>query len=252
MKGINLLNALYQSAEASIPEAFEIIGKEESFWDQADGKMTRRGLVSKNEHMRAMPQTCLGNQLKCRYVLMDSWFAATENPGFIRGKNKHFIAALKDNRLVALSEQARRQGRWERMDELEPPDRQAVRGHLKGYEQEVLLVRRVFTNKDGSIATLNLVCSELALTGGEVCGIHRKRWKVEECHKSLKSNASLGAPPTRRERTQQNHMYLSMLAVFKLESLKLKTRANHFALRAKLHVEATRSALRQLLSLSTA
>jgi len=34
--------------------------------------------------------------------LMNSWFSSMENFDFIRGKGKHFIAALKDNRLVAL------------------------------------------------------------------------------------------------------------------------------------------------------
>ena len=41
---------------------------------------------------------------------MDSWFAATEN--------FEFIAALKDNRLVALSEADKKQGRFVRMDTL--------------------------------------------------------------------------------------------------------------------------------------
>ena len=47
---------------------------------------------------------CVNNTLAFRYALMDSWFAATENFEFIVKKHKHFIAALKDNRLVALGE----------------------------------------------------------------------------------------------------------------------------------------------------
>ena len=49
---------------------------------------------------------------------MDSWFAATENFEFIVKKKKHFIASLKDNRLVALSEADKKQGRFVRMDTL--------------------------------------------------------------------------------------------------------------------------------------
>lgn len=42
---------------------------------------------------------------------MDSWFAAKENFDFILKKKKHFVAALKDNRLVALSADGKKQGR---------------------------------------------------------------------------------------------------------------------------------------------
>ena len=40
------------------------------------------------------------------------------------------------------------------MSQLELTDQQAVHVWLKGLPQEVLLVRRVFTNKDGSIGLL--------------------------------------------------------------------------------------------------
>ncbi len=53
--------------------------------------------------MRQMIDTCISNDLKFRFVLMDSWFSSEENFDFITRKGKHFIAALKDNRLVALS-----------------------------------------------------------------------------------------------------------------------------------------------------
>ena len=86
-------------------------------------------------------------------------------------------------------------------------DKEAVRGYLKGYDKEVLLVRRIFTNKDGSTAILNLVCSDTSLDGNSVATIYEKRWKVEEYHKSLKSNAALGKSPTKTIRTQINHIF---------------------------------------------
>ncbi len=63
------------------------------------------------------------------------------------------------------------------------PDKQAVRG----FDHEVLLVRRIFKNKDGSTGRLDLVCSDLTCNGEQVAAIYEKRWKVEEYHKSLKS-----------------------------------------------------------------
>jgi general stress protein 26 len=59
-----------------------------------------------------MVAQCVQNQLKFRYVLMDCWFAAKENFEFIVKKNKHFVAALKNNRLVALSLDDKKQGRF--------------------------------------------------------------------------------------------------------------------------------------------
>ncbi len=46
---------------------------------------------------------------------MDSWFASKENFDFITAKQRHFIAALKDNRLVALSEEDKRKKRFVRV-----------------------------------------------------------------------------------------------------------------------------------------
>lgn len=252
VRGINLLNALYHSGGVSIPVAFELVRKPLQFCDVQTRQVKRASEVTKNEMMRRMIATCVKNALKFRYVLMDSWFAATENFEFIVNKNKHFIAAIKDNRLVALNETDKKQGRFVRIDTLELADKQAVRGWLKGYAHEVLLVRQVFTNKDGSTGWLNLVCSDLTCDGDTVTTIYQKRWQVEVFHKSLKSNAALAKSPTRRVTTQNNHVFMSIYAVFKLECLKLKHKANHFALRAKLFIKATRQAYAELQSLRTA
>ena len=62
--------------------------------------------------------------------------------------------------------------------------------------------------------------------------IYQGRWKVEEYHKSLKVKASLAKSPTKTIRTQNNHVFSSIYAFFKLERLKLATKLNHFALRS--------------------
>ncbi len=246
VRGINLLNALYHSGEVSIPVAFEVIRKPIQFCDIATQKIKRASEVTKNELMREMIATCVNNTLKFRYVLMDSWFGSVENFDFIVKKKKHFIAALKDNRLIALSEADKREGRFVRIDTLELSDKQAVRGWLKSYANEVLLVRQVFTNKDGSTGLLNLVCSDLTCDGEKITALYKKRWKVEVFHKSLKSNAAMAKSPTRRVTTQNNHVFMSIYAVFKLECLNIKHKTNHFALRAKLFLKATQQAYAEL------
>jgi hypothetical protein len=252
VKGINLLNALYHSGDVSVSVAFEVVCKPTQFSDIETRKVKRTSDVTKNELMRDMIATCVANAIKFRYVLTDSWFASKENFEFILKKGKHFISALKDNRLVALTEDDKKEGRFVRISQLELTDQQAVRGWLKGFPQEVLFVRRVFINKDGSIGLLNLVGSDLACNGEQVATTYQKRWKVEEFHKSLKSNAGLAKSPTRTTTTQNNHIFMSIYAVFKLECLKIKHKANHFALRTKLFIKANQVAYAELQKLRAA
>ena len=117
---------------------------------------------------------------------------------------------------------------------------------MKGFNHEVLFVRRVFTNKDGSTGLLNLMCSDLACYGRQASALYQKRWKVEEFHKSLKSNAGLAKSPTRTVITQNNHIFMSICAVFKLECLKIKHQLNHFAMRTKLLIQANQMAYEAL------
>jgi hypothetical protein len=196
--------------------------------------------------MRQMIDTCIGNALKFRFVLMESWFSSEENFDFITDKGKHFIAALKDNRLVALTEEGREQKRFARGDELDFPEQTAVQGWLKGYAKAVLWVRQVFKNKDGSTGIVHLVCSDLTCDHDAITTTCKKRWQVEVFHKSLKSNANLAKSPTRTLRTPSNHIFMSICAAFKLECLSIKNKINPFALCRKLLINASRTAYAQL------
>jgi len=246
VKGLNILNALYYSNDVAIPVAFEIVRKHVWYSELDTKQEKRKSTITKNEMMRDMIQTCIANQLKFRFVLMDSWFSSTENFEFIVKHKKEFIAALKDNRLFASSLEEKYQGRFIKVSEVALLDKQSLRGYLKGYDKEILLVRRVFTNKDGSTGELTLVCSNTTLDGDHVSTIYEKRWKVEEFHKSLKSNAALAKSPTKTIKTQANHVFMAIYSVFKLECLKIKTALNHFAFRAKLLIKANQMAFLEL------
>jgi len=250
VKGINLLSALYYANDVSIPVAFELITKPEQL--DKNGLFKRKSEKTKNALLRDMFDVNVRNQLKFRYVLMDSWFASQETFEHILQHEKHFVAALKSNRLVALSLEDKKEGRFVHVNELDLSDKQAVRGYLKGFNHEVLLVRRIFKNKDGSTGRLDLVCSDLTCDGDQVATIYEKRWKVEEYHKSLKSNLGLTKSPTRTMTTQNNHVFMSLYGFFKLECLKIKHQLNHFALRAKLLIRATQMAYAELTKLQAA
>ena len=253
VKGINLLNCVYYAGDAAVPVAYELVRKPLVYHDEKTGRLKRKSEVTKNELMRRMLRVCQRNQLQYRYVLADSWFAAKENLDFIRQElDRHFVVALKPNRTAALSYEGKLQGNFSRIDSLELPEHQAVQCWLRGLDFPVQLVRQVFTNKDGSTGTLYLASSGLDCDGQSICAIYQKRWKVETFHKTLKSNAALAKSPTRTERTQSNHCFMSIYTAFRLEGLRLKHGVKHFALRARLYLQAIRHAFNELKLLKAA
>ena len=108
------------------------------------------------------------------------------------------------------------------------------------------LLRQVFTNADGSTGVRYLVTSDLTLTAGQLATIYQKRWKVEEYHRSLKQNAALAKSPTRTETTQTNHVVAALWAFVKLEMLKVRTKKNHYELKAQLYFSALQHAFQEL------
>lgn len=252
VKGINILNCLYHISGVSIPIAYEIVTKPIQFSDMQTKQTKRRSTQTKNDMLRNMFDVACRNQVNFRYVLMDSWFTSKENLVHIRKKDKHAIAALKSNRTIALSLQDKYAGNFTRVDTADLPENQSVQGYMKGYPDKVLFIRQVFTNKDGSTGELYLVCTDTQASSQDIITTYQRRWEVEVFHKSLKQNANLAKSPTRTKRTQHNHVFLSIYAVFKLECLKLKTKLNHFALRTKLLINANKAAYHQLQLLSGA
>lgn len=247
VKGINLLNGLYHADGVSIPVAFELVHKSIRYCEVDTRQEKRRSEVTKNEQMRAMVDACVQNPLKFSWVPADIWFASTQNMEHIKQtRHKDFIMALKSNRLVALSEADGKKKRYTRLDQLEWPEQEPLTGWLKGLNFPVRPVRQVFKNKDGSEGILYLACSQLACGWREITTTYQKRWKVEVFHKSLKSNAALAKSPAHTARTQANHLFASIVTVFKMECLTLRKNINHFALKSKLYIKAIRTAFDKL------
>ena len=116
----------------------------------------------------------------------------------VRALDHHFLFALESSRTVALSAEARAKGQFQAVQTLAFPDEQPLRVYLRSVQEAVLVTRQIFTNKDDSQGTLYLVSSDTDLTQAQLTTIYQRRWKVEEYHKSLKQNASMGKSPTKR------------------------------------------------------
>ncbi|MDR2120660.1 MAG: transposase [Tannerella sp.] len=90
-----------------------------------------------------------------------------------------------------------------------------------------------------------LVSNDLTLSVNDFQTLYKKRWSVEEYHKSLKQNASLAKSPTRTVTTQSNHLFASLSAYIKLEKLKFVHKLNHFALKSKIYFRALKYAWKE-------
>jgi hypothetical protein len=247
VKGINFVTSLYHADGYSLPVGFSIVAKTEYYIDKKDGQQKRRSPITKNQSYRELLTSAKRNQIPFRYVLSDVWYSAAENMLFIKHDlDKEFIMPLKANRKVALTEQAKRDGQWVRLDQLTLEANACVEIYLESVDFPLLLVKQVFANEDGSTGIQYLVSSATTLSVDQMTTIYRKRWNVEPYHKSLKQNASLEKSPTQTVTTQSNHLFAALCAYIKLEWLRKATKLNHFALKTKLYIAALHSAFATL------
>jgi len=245
VKGINFISAIYQAVNVSVPVSFALVRKTLPSVNAKTGKESRKSPVSKQQYFRDLVATAVANQIDFKTVLADIWFSSAENMCYIKNDmHKDFIMPLKDNRKVALSEEKLAAGEFVSIKKLELGESVLVR--LEGVDFPLRLMRQVFKNGDGSTGVLHLVSSNIELTDEQIATTYHRRWSVEEYHKSLKSNTSLAKSPTKTVRTQSNHLFASICAFIKLESISLSKRLNHFALKNKIYIETLKAAFREL------
>ncbi len=117
VKGINILNFMLSGSKddqlVNCPLAWEVIRKTESYTDKS-GKQKHRSPKTKNEMvLEHLHRIVFLNKVNFKYILFDSWFSASETLKYIEHKfKKAFVCPLKHNRLVALSEQDKQQGKF--------------------------------------------------------------------------------------------------------------------------------------------
>lgn len=225
VKGINLLNVTYHSggtvvsgadtklAALRVPIDYAVIHKTVRFCEVKTKKEKRQSPITKNEILRDMLARAIVNQVKFKYVLADSWFSSADNMRFIQKLETFKLTKNTPTKV------------W-----------------IKDLEFSVLVFKQVFKNKDGSVGVRFLVSNDLNLSADYFTTLYKKRWSVEEYHKSLKQNAGIGQSPTRTVQTQSAHLFSSILAYVKLERLKLCRKLNHFALKAKIYLAANKAA----------
>lgn len=247
VKGVNLLSALYFSQNMALPVALHFVLKTEIFTDPKTGKDRWQSKVTKNQIAQQMIASVLKKQIPFRYVLADTWFSSADNMNFIKTTaNKDFIIPLKTNRNVFVAPPDAKSGKHVKLSSLDFDTHPLQTLWLEEVPFPLLVSRQVFKNENGSEGILYLCSSDLSLSASSLSTLYQKRWKVEEYHKSLKSNASFSKSPTHTIRSQSNHFFASVIAYVKLEVCRFATHLNHFAQKAQLYQAALSSAFNQL------
>jgi hypothetical protein len=252
VKGVNFLSLLYHNQELSVPIDVHLVEKTKPTVHAETGVLSYKSEVTKNDILRQMLLLAQSHRVQWRHFLADSWFCSAETMTFIHDKlKKHYIMAIATSRTVALSLVERSNGQFHRVDSLDyPQDGRPLRVWLRSVKHTVSLQRQVFTNKDGSTGTLYLVSNDDTLDGQQITTIYKKRWNVEQYHKSVKQHAALAKSPTKTIETQANHLYASFIAYIKLQSITLKQGLNNFAIKSLVVAAATKAAFLLLQQLS--
>lgn len=232
VKGINFVSALWGDEQASVPLGVHLVEKHLV----ADGQSQKwKATKNKNELLRRMVGALTRSRV-VDYVLCDSWYSGKENMIFIKEScQTHFIISLKSNRGVATSKKEALSGHFKPVEEVRL-GKGAVKLYIKGVDFAVLVVKQVLKNGDGTSSALYLACSDLKLSREQILQLYKRRWKVEEYHKSLKNNCSLTKCQARVPAAQQSHFCLATLGFLLLEKAKLKEDRNHFALKKQLNI----------------
>ena len=255
-KGILMLNFHYtDNTGISIPLGYEIITKTEDKWSDEYQKNVKKSLFSKNEIMQDKRYILhYNNEVKYKYILFDKWFASTKNLVFIEDElKKKFVCPIKSNRKIALTLEERNNGKYVNISTIDIKGGSSRLIYLEGYEKPLRLVKQVVKNGDDDESTyLYLVTNDIDLSFDEVLEIYKRRWKVEEYHKSLKQNLKIEHSPTKVETSQRNHIHLAVLGFIKLEKLRLNYKMNHFAIKEKIYIEALKIAYQKVGELQVA
>ena len=247
IKGINLLNLIYEVSGIRIPVNYSVVEKDKWVWDKKKKKEVRRSSITKNEQLREMLQIAVQNQIKFKYIIADTWYSASETMKFIvKTLKKQFLMPIKSNRKIALSKKDKEMGKYQAVSTLELEQASTIEVYVEQCEFPLLLTKLIFKNEDKKEAILYLVSSDLTLDAQQMEALYQRRWSVEEFHASIKGNTAIAASPTKTKRSQLNHLFVSIYSFVKLELMGANLALNHFALRTKLYTKALKASFSEL------
>lgn len=217
VRGIGVVTCVYYNPDVDQFYALDY----RSFDPDRDGQ-------SKLDHVWDMLDWLKDKQVPYGYVLMDSWYAATELMVHIADLEKIYYCPLKNNRLVDdTGDPDGGKQAYKPVSELEWDQTTLEQGKLvkvKGFPGSMkvkLFCVPVSTNRTDYVVTNDL-------TQESADGVRKAsaiRWKIEEFHRELKQNTGIEKCQARKQRSQRNHINLCIQAwmVMKTKARELNT-----------------------------
>lgn len=202
VKGIGIVTCLYYNPEKNRAYALDF----RIFAQEVDGK-------SKLDHVKEMLLHIVNTRkILFQTVLMDSWYATTDMMMTI-GKDlqKTYYCPLKSNRLV---KDRGTEGEHVPVDSLEwSPEEQnkgrTIHVHKFPKNQYVKLFRFAVSTDRTDYVVTNDLSQDSTSDAQKESAI---RWKIEEFHRELKQLTGIEKCQARLERSQRNHICISILA----------------------------------------
>lgn len=257
VKGINLVTFTYvqelaDKTKVKLPVAWELVRKDQLVekTEKKDGKFitrqVRQASVSKLQLVKDRLSILVQqNQVKCKYIVFDTWYSSADlMKHIVTSLQKHFVCALKDNRLISFdtTEASEKSKTWVAVAQADLEPSRVYRVRLKDIPFTCYLIKKVYHNLDGSTGVQYLLSSDSSQDVQDIDQTYQKRWSSEDLHRSLKQNTALEKMPAKMACSQANHIFGSMLAQVKLEVLKIATKQNHYALKKQILIESLKSA----------
>lgn len=140
----------------------------------------------------------------------------------------------------------KKEQQWLQVSTLDIEPNKTYKVRLKDVAFDVLLLKKVYHNLDGSLGVQYLIETDTDQTAEQISANYQLRWSSEDVHRSLKQNTALELMPAKTQNAQVNHIFASMLALAKLECLKLATKKNHYQLKRQVLIQALKTAKEQI------
>ncbi len=262
VKGINIVTFTYTNPDletpVKLPVAFELVRKD-SFQTKIvkkDGKIeektSRCASVSKNELLcHRLNALVFKNFIPFRTVVFDTWYSSAENIRYIvEVLQKQVVCAVKSNRMITFDiQKPTKEQKWQTVSDANMEPHREYKVRLKGIPFDLLLVKKVYHNLNGSVGIQYLIATDTTLAASQVSEDYKFRWSSEDLHRSLKQNTALEKMPAKLENSQANHIFAAMVAQMKLEMMKFATKVNHYTLKRNILVQALKHAWVEILKL---
>ncbi len=156
---------------------------------------------------------------------------------------------IKSNRLIKIYDDTST-STYKKLNTADIEPERIYRIKLKGLDIPLVLYKKVFKNggKD-KLSYSYYISNDLDLKGNKLYKCYQRRWDVEEYHRFVKQSLSIGSSMARTEKSQTNHIILSLISYIDLQRLSKSTNKTIHGLIYELVINSNKHAYNNLVKL---